>query len=151
MIVRIEFGDNDFGHFFERAAKDIYRNLCRGEGDLLEARQRAFHEFRKLAKEDPDAVINMVLLAAHGHHLAQLGARRMFLDYTRLLKFNRERKEIEDYMNDAAETLLYWARKLKVQLTKDGSYDEFREIIENGWENGEVVYIDFQTGEVFTR
>jgi len=54
-------------------------------------------------------------------------------------------------MNDAAETLLYWARKLKVQLTKDGSYDEFREIIENGWENGEVVYIDFQTGEVFTR
>jgi hypothetical protein len=151
MIVRIEFGDNDFGHYFERAAKDIYRNLCRGGVDLLEARQRAFHEFRELADKDPDAVVNMVLLAAHGHHLAQLGARRMFLDYTRLLKFTRERKEIEDYKDDAEETLLYWAKKLKVQFTKEGSYDEFRAIIEDGWENGEVVYIDFQTGEVFTR
>lgn len=151
MIVRIEFGDNDFGHLFERAAQDIYRNLCRGEGDSLESRQRAYKEFLKLAEEDPEAVGNMVLLAAHGYHLAQLGSRRMFLDYTRLLKLTRERKEIEDYKDDAEETLLYWAKQLKVQFTKDGSYEEFRALIENGWENGEVVYIDFQTGEVFTR
>lgn len=151
MIFRIEFGDNDFGHLFERAAKDIYRHLCRGEGDLLEARQRAYNEFQTLAQEDPDAVVNMVLLTAHGHHLAQLGSRRMFLDYTRLLKYTRERKEIEDYKDDAEETLLYWAKKLKIQFTKEGSYDDFRALIENSWENGEVVYIDFKTGEVLKR
>jgi hypothetical protein len=128
MYIRIDFADNDYGAEFEFAATSLLYAYCEeGPSNTLDYRQARYKEARKTDKE----LIRKYLIAcACGNYLSK---------YRFEIKGNDIDKErcIEDMGR-------LW------NLFEDKVTIKFCTKMSKKWENGEVVYVDFQEGRIHT-
>lgn len=134
-ILRIRYGDNDFGRPFLSAAV-AFKDEIQGGYPVKELYDRYRH-YRN-ADLTLDVIQECIVLAAYGFYIAHHGYRWHQLDnsYGRRINAEEHMKTITD------RNMLKYLSGAKVEEIQQHK---------NEWENGEVVYINFHTGEVFSQ